>query len=205
MHLSMFSHSSFNQYSVQYSFMPLAAFPHNHCQNNGQWWERNESCRIDWHQSLERILAEQGIKPVTSCSQVCYATDWAMELGIFLLVLKILASNLNKLLTYRNFKRATKGRLLAKCFSGVIHIVLHRIVTHYKALHPFPHNNTFWRPWKTSLLKTLGKGEIARNEQFLLFPQCFLPVWITFCHFLQIWNCCLQTFLVWKSLIFVVW
>ena len=21
--------------------------------------------------------------------------------------------------------------------------------------------------------KTLGKGEIARNEQFLLFPQCF--------------------------------
>ena len=22
----------------------------------------------------------------------------------------------------------------------------------------------------------MGKGEIARNEQFLLFPQCFLPV-----------------------------
>ena len=33
---------------------------------------------------------------------------------------------------------------------------------------------------------TVGKGEIARNEQFLLFPQCFLPVWITFCHFRQI-------------------
>ena len=30
------------------------------------------------------------------------------------------------------------------------------------------------------------KREIARNEQFLLFPQCFLPVWITFCHFRQI-------------------
>ena len=25
---------------------------------------------------------------------------------------------------------------------------------------------------------TVGKGEIAHNEQFLLFPQCFLPVWI---------------------------
>ena len=25
-----------------------------------------------------------------------------------------------------------------------------------------------------------------RNEQFLLFPQCFLPVYITFCHFRQI-------------------
>ena len=33
---------------------------------------------------------------------------------------------------------------------------------------------------------TVGKGEIARNEQFLLFPQCFLPVWITFCYFRQI-------------------
>ena len=27
---------------------------------------------------------------------------------------------------------------------------------------------------------TVGKGEIARNEQFLLSPQCFLPVWINF-------------------------
>ena len=33
---------------------------------------------------------------------------------------------------------------------------------------------------------TVGKGEIARNEQFLLFPQCFLPVWIISCHFRQI-------------------
>ena len=34
-----------------------------------------------------------------------------------------------------------------------------------------------------SFENTVGKGEIARNEQFLLFPQCFLSVWITFCHF----------------------
>ena len=33
---------------------------------------------------------------------------------------------------------------------------------------------------------TVGKGEIARNEQFLPFPQCFLPVWITFFHFREI-------------------
>ena len=33
------------------------------------------------------------------------------------------------------------------------------------------------RIYSTSLLKTLlKKGEIARNEQFLLFPQCFLPI-----------------------------
>ena len=29
----------------------------------------------------------------------------------------------------------------------------------------------------------MWKGEIARNQQFLLLPQCFLPVWITLCHF----------------------
>ena len=52
---------------------------------------------------------------------------------------------------------------------------------------------------------TVGKGEIARNEHFLLFPQCFQPVWITFFHFHQIWNCHLQTLSVWKSLKFVVW
>ena len=34
-----------------------------------------------------------------------------------------------------------------------------------------------------SFENTEGKGEIARNEQFFLFPQCFLPVWRTFCHF----------------------
>ena len=33
---------------------------------------------------------------------------------------------------------------------------------------------------------TMGKGEIARNEQFLLFPQCFLPIWKTFLYFSQV-------------------
>ena len=28
---------------------------------------------------------------------------------------------------------------------------------------------------------TVGKGEIARNEQFFLFPQCFLPSWRILC------------------------
>ena len=50
----------------------------------------------------------------------------------------------------------------------------------------------------------MGKGEIARNEQFLLFLLCFLSVWRTFCHF-HLWNCCLQTLSVKKRLKFVVW
>ena len=51
----------------------------------------------------------------------------------------------------------------------------------------------------------MGKGEIAHNEQFLLFPQCFLPCKRNFCHFRQIQNCRLQPLSVWKSLKFVVW
>ena len=52
---------------------------------------------------------------------------------------------------------------------------------------------------------SVGKGEIAHNEQFLLFLQFFLPLWRAFCHFQRIWNFCLQTLSVWKSLKFVVW
>ena len=49
-----------------------------------------------------------------------------------------------------------------------------------------PNKPWFLRVCGTSVLKTLEKREIARNEQFLLFPQCFLPDWITFFHFHQI-------------------
>ena len=37
-----------------------------------------------------------------------------------------------------------------------------------------------------SFENTVGKGEIARNEQFLIFPQCFLATWRIFCHFHKI-------------------
>ena len=36
-----------------------------------------------------------------------------------------------------------------------------------------------------SFENTVGKGEIACNKQFLLFPQCFLLAWRTFSHFHQ--------------------
>ena len=54
---------------------------------------------------------------------------------------------------------------------------------------PLSHSHTitpFDAPGNKPFENTVGKGEIARNEQFLLFPQCFLPVWITFFHFCQI-------------------
>ena len=56
-----------------------------------------------------------------------------------------------------------------------------------------------------SFENTVGKGEITRNEQFLLFTQCFLPCYRSFCDIHQIQNCRLQTFSIWKSLKFVVW
>ena len=49
------------------------------------------------------------------------------------------------------------------------------------------------------LENTVGKGEIAHDEQFLLFPQSFLPILRTFCHFHKIWNCRLQSLSVWTS------
>ena len=55
-----------------------------------------------------------------------------------------------------------------------------------------------------SFENTVGKGEIARKEQFLLFPQCFQPVWRTLSHFHRIQNCCQQSLSTWKGLKFLV-
>ena len=52
---------------------------------------------------------------------------------------------------------------------------------------PFPNKPWFLRVCGTGLSKnTVGKGEIARNEQFLLFPQRFIPFCTTFHNFHQI-------------------
>ena len=49
-------------------------------------------------------------------------------------------------------------------------------------INRFPNKPWFLRVFSTSLFEnTVGKGEIACHEQFLLFPQCFLPI----CHFHQ--------------------
>ena len=53
--------------------------------------------------------------------------------------------------------------------------------------------------------KHCGKVEIALYEQFLLFPQCFLPFWRTSCNFHQTWYCRLRSPSVWMNLEFVVW
>ena len=61
---------------------------------------------------------------------------------------------------------------------------LHPPVLKFCMLNPFQNKPWFLRVCSTSLFKkNVGKGEIACNEQFLLFPQSFLLIWRTFYHF----------------------
>ena len=86
-------------------------------------------------------------------------------------------------------------------------LVRNQSVANFSATcNPFPNKPWFLLVSKNkSFENTVGKGEIARNEQFLLFPQCFLPFRKTYYYCNQIQNRRLQTLLVWKSLKFVVW
>ena len=81
---------------------------------------------------------------------------------------------------------ATMTMKVRKMFHIAHLLVLH---LHFTKLHRLTHSHTI-TPFDTLGNKpfenTVKKVEIARNEQFLLFLQCFLPVWITFCHFHQI-------------------
>ena len=41
-------------------------------------------------------------------------------------------------------------------------------------VNPLLHKNSMMHQQQTAFENIVGKEEIARNEQFLLFPQCFL-------------------------------
>ena len=71
--------------------------------------------------------------------------------------------------------------------------------------NPFPNKPWFLPVWSTILLKTLWEKEKLLVTSNFSFSQCFLAVWITFCHFQQNKNCHLQTLSVWKSQKFAVW
>ena len=53
-------------------------------------------------------------------------------------------------------------------------------------INPFQNKPRFIRVCSTSLKNIVGKRKIACNDQFLIFPQCFLLIWRTFYHFHQI-------------------
>ena len=60
------------------------------------------------------------------------------------------------------------------------------------SINPFPNKDLVLRVCNTSLLKSLGKREIAHDKNFS-FPKCFEPFWRTFHQYHEIWNCRLQT------------
>ena len=70
---------------------------------------------------------------------------------------------------------------------SLILIYTHCMGNLLKQVNPFPN-----KPWFFTCLQyksfenSVGKGDIAHDEQCLLFPQCFLPFWRTFCHFHQL-------------------
>ena len=69
----------------------------------------------------------------------------------------------------------TDERYLYDLFSNNVAFNLIGVIGHVSYLTPFPSKPLFLRICSTILLKnTVKKGEIACNEQFLLFPLCFL-------------------------------
>ena len=81
------------------------------------------------------------------------------------------------------------------------------LCTVFQNFNTFPNKPSSLRVCCINLLKkknTVGNEEIAHNEQFLLFPQCFLPFWRTFCKFYRIQKCRLPTPSVPESLKFDV-
>ena len=90
----------------------------------------------------------------------------------------------------RNNKTAIS--LFLRCFKKPFFLRLQKFVI----VNPFPNKLRLLCVCNTSHFKNIvGRGEIAHNEQFLLFPQCFPTFWITFSH----------VYSVWKSLKFVAW
>ena len=59
--------------------------------------------------------------------------------------------------------------------------------------------------WYKSFGNNAGKGEIARNEQFLLFPQCFYLFAEKSAIFIKVKIVVCEPFSVWQSRKFVVW
>ena len=121
----------------------------------------------------------------------------------------------------------TKGKMLANYDEKVFHdrfdFTLSFIHINFNTLKKKSFRKTLWKKLKflkmsvvkslpfpkqalvftclqyKSFENTVGKGEIACNKQFLHFPQCFLTVWRTICHFHIIPNCRLQSLSIWTS------
>ena len=74
------------------------------------------------------------------------------------------------------------------------------------AFNPFPHNDTFWRPWETSFSKTLWEKEkLLVMSNFSLSHSVFYPFEYLSVIFVKFEIVVCKLFQFWKSLKFVVW
>ena len=82
------------------------------------------------------------------------------------------------------------NRPVLTCYHKVLLPITRRQILHSSKLKEFADDNFKFDGYDRKLSKraenTVGKGEIARNEQFLLFPQCFqkglFPRGVKRCH-----------------------
>ena len=58
---------------------------------------------------------------------------------------------------------------------------------------PLPNKSWFLHVCSRSVLKTLWEKEKLLEMSNFLYPRCFLPIYITFCHCDQIYNYCLHS------------
>ena len=71
---------------------------------------------------------------------------------------------------------------------------------------PFPDSDSFWRPWKTSLLKTLWEEEkLLVTSNFSFSHSVFYPFGQLSAIYVKFETVVCKLFSVWKSLTFVVW
>ena len=112
------------------------------------------------------------------------------------------------------FTNVSFGNVIAKvCLLIVTSVQTFEILCFQKyagccllGLNPFPNKHWFLRVCSRSLLKTLWEKEkLLVMSNFSFFPQCFLPIWRTFCCFYKFRNCRLEILSIWESLKFVVW
>ena len=151
---------------------------------------------------LKTRVSRLGIKPTTSHPQGgCSNRQATATVGII---------DINVAVKVKLAKKSCKLQTNTSSYcSSLYHLTTQKLWLgacswFLSVFNPFLHNDTFWAPGKQAFWKQWEKEKLLVTSNFS-YSRCFLPVWITFFHFRQIWNCHLQTPSVWKSLEFVVW
>ena len=83
----------------------------------------------------------------------------------------------------------------------------YQLLLFFFSFNPFQNKPWFftclrYKPFENTAAE---KEKLLITSNFSFSPQCYLPVWRTFCHFHHIQNRRLHTLSVWKRQTFVVW